>query len=218
MRVPFSFPRLFSIALLFWVLIVLPKQAAASAEDDTAYNALVERVRKGDFTVDFRQLRFLCIRASNCEPRGTKKDLSEMGAKNVPLQRNLEAAERILRKGYPDVEVHATLAGIYMRLGNEALAQFHLDVTKALMASVLKTGDGKSKGTALEVISDREEYSILTMVGLPYMGSSVISVKAENEAGHSYDVWTVRNKAGEIVTVYFNTDAFSATKSRVGKD
>jgi hypothetical protein len=211
-------PLLAAVALCG--LVLSPERVAADAQDDATHNALVERIRKADFTVDFRQLRLLCIKASNCEPRGTKKDLTEMSAKGVPSQQNIDAAERILRKGYPNVEVHATLAGIYLQIGGQyqALAQFHMGITKGILQSIFKTGDGKSKETALEVISDREEYSVMSTVGLPYMGPSVISVKPERDAVHSYDVWTVRNKAGEIVTVYFNTDAFSPTKSRVGKD
>ena len=90
-----------------------------------------------------------------------------------------------------------------------------MDVTAALLRSILLSGDGNTKESAYEVISDREEYSTLAAKGLPYVGP-VVSASATEEGGHRYERWEVLDpKTGKAVVIFFNTDAFSG-KSRVG--
>jgi hypothetical protein len=55
----------------------------------------------------------------------------------------------------------------YEAIHDAAKSKFHLDVTAALLRSILLSGDGNTKETAYEVISDREEYSTLAAKGLP---------------------------------------------------
>jgi hypothetical protein len=183
----------------------------------TDYLTLVRRVEAGDFTVDFQALRLACMKSTECEPRGTKADLGALNeaVRDHQLEKVVEIAERLIRQGFVNMEVHATCVKAYEELHEAAKSKFHLDVTTALLRSILLSGDGKSKESAYPVISDREEYFTLVAKGLPYVGSGG-SASAIEEGGHRYDRWEVPDpKTGKAVVIFFNTDAFSR-KSRVG--
>jgi hypothetical protein len=207
-------------------VIIAPKIAIAVSPatvpaggglNGTDYQTLVRRVEAGDLTIDFRALRLACMKSSQCEPRGTKADLGAMNqaARDHQLVKVVEIAERLIRQGFVNIEVHATCVKAYEELHESAKSKFHMDVTAALLRSILFSGDGRTKESAYEVISDREEYSTLVAKGLPYAAPGV-SVSAIEEGGHRYDKWEVADpKTGQTVVIFFNTDAFSS-KSRAG--
>jgi hypothetical protein len=193
--------------------------ATAGEQDDVTYQALVQRVKGGDLSIDFRLLRLACVRSSLCEPRGTKADLGAMRRAVADHQPSkvVEIDERLIEQGYVNLEAHATAVQAYIQLNESAKAKFHLDVATALMRSIISTGDGKNKESAFEVICDREEYEVLTFLGLPYVGSGVVaSVHTGQDGSHTYDRWEVQNpKTGQNAVVFFNIDHFSTPKSRV---
>jgi len=119
-------------------------------------------------------------------------------------------AQRLLELGFANVEAHATLAGLYMQTNEPVKAKFHVDVATALIRSILSSGDGKTKETAFEVIADREEYAVLTALGLPYNGPNV-SASRFKDGTHSVNRWQISEaSAGQSMTVFFNEDAFLA--------
>ena len=180
------------------------------------YRTLVQRVETGDFTVDFRALRLACMKSTECDPRGPLTELGSMNRASADhqLAQVVEAAERIIGQGFVNLEAHAACAKAYEELHEPVKAKFHLDVTKALFRSILLYGDGKTKETAFEVISDREEYATLVGKGLPYHGAGV-SKSDVDEGGHRYDRFEVQDpKTGQKTVVFFNIDAFSS-KSRL---
>jgi len=190
----------------------------AAEQDDIVYRTLVQRVRTGDFTVDFRSLRLACIKSSHCAPRGTRDELAALGqaVKNNQAKSVVEIAERLVEKGFVNIEAHASSIKPYTDLNNPAKAKFHRDVVTALVRSIFETGDGKAKESAFEVICDREEYFVLGVLGLSYSDPAVSVNRAIGEGTHRYDRWVVQNpKTGQTVVVFFNIDAFSPTKSRV---
>jgi hypothetical protein len=192
------------------------KSPVVAGKEAADYRTLVQRVQGGDFTIDFRALRLACMKSAECEPRGTTTDLRAMSrADNDHQFANLvEIAERLISQGFVNIEAHAECVKAYEAVHDAVKSKFHLDVTTALMRSILDSGDGKAKETAFEVISTREEYFTLAALGLPYVGSGV-SASAIEEVGHRYARWDVLNpKNGQSVRVFFNEDAFSA-KSRV---
>jgi len=141
----------------------------------------------------------------------------QQAVKEHQRSRAIELAEHLLDQGFVDWDAHMDCFGIYTELGDTAKATFHLQAAIALVASIMRTGDGKTKETAFEVISDREEYYALTSLGLPYLGPDVSSQSEVMDGAHHYDRWSVRDpKRNEVVEVFFNTDQFSQTKSRVG--
>jgi len=143
----------------------------AADQDDATYRALVQRVRGGDFSVDFQALRLACVKSSLCEPRGTKADLAAMtqAGDAHDNQKLVTIAENLVSRGFVNAEAHIALTTAYAELHNAAKSKFHLDVVTHLMRSILE--DGKTTQTAYTVICDREEYETLIALGLPYVGS-----------------------------------------------
>jgi len=196
---------LFTVSLAFFLT---PSLMSGEDQNDATYKAMVERVKQGDFGVDFRALRLACMRASTCQPRSSP---AELGRLDTPdLRRMVEVGQGLLDRGFVNLEIHATLTGAYQRLGDTAKSQYHLKVTTEMMRSILNSGDGKTIQTAFEVITVREEYSVLSSKGLPYFGPQVRSLTVK-EGSHSYTRWDIKDpKTGQPVVVFFNIDAFAA--------
>jgi hypothetical protein len=129
------------------------------------------------------------------------------------FSKRAEVGERILQKGFGNVEIHAELAAVYARIPDPAKAKFHLQVTTALMHSILNSRDGKTKESAFEVICDREELAILSSLGLPSSGQGV-SASTIEDSGHRYVKTEIRRSQSEDIVVFFNIDAF-VPKSRL---
>ena len=139
----------------------------AAEEDDVTYRTLVERVKGGDLTVDFRALRLACMKASHCEPRGSKADLTVLSSQDY--RKAVQVAEKLIDEGFVNIEAHATAAGLYAELNEPEKAKVHFAITLALMGSIMTGKDGKSEDTAYEVIGDREMYYVMAALGLPYV-------------------------------------------------
>jgi hypothetical protein len=219
-------PNTWARAAVVASIYCLSQSAAIGApDDDAAYHALVQRVKAGDMTVDFRELRLDCIKASDCNPRGMKTDLAAMSLarQSGVLGTAVETAEKIVQDGFVNIDAHVALAEVYAALNEPAKAKFHFDVAIALTHSIFISGDGKTKETAFEVICDREEYFVMTALGLPYLGYSNLVVRFE-DGPHKYEKRQVKDpntlkqirdpKTGKDVVVFFNIDAFSRTRSR----
>jgi hypothetical protein len=216
-RTAFRWSRIFFVVCAFGTA---PHPAIGAEQDDALYRALVQRVEAGDLTIDFRSLRMSCVRSSLCEPRGTKAGLAAMNraVNDGEYDKVVGIGEQLISKGFVNIEAHATCVKAYAELHDPVKSKFHLDVTAGLLRSILNSGDGKTKESAFEVICDREEYDALSALGLPYYGSEVSS-SAVGDGTHHYDRWEIRHpKTGEMVILFFNTDAFSPTKSRVGTE
>jgi hypothetical protein len=180
--------------------------------DDATYQRLVARVKSGDMSVNFRTLRLSCMHSSRCDARGTKEDLGAMASaeQNHETRKVVEIAEVIIQKGFVNFEAHASASVAYDQLNEPEKAKFHLEVAKALVRSILASGDGRTKESAYEVISDREEWYTLTALRLPYMGPSIPRTQVTSDGPHTYERWEVPNpKTGQKVIVFFNLDAFS---------
>jgi hypothetical protein len=187
----------------------------APDQANTTYRQLVERVRAGDFSVDFRALRMACARSNICEVRATPEELGEM-ARSATEQRQtdvVEICERLISHGFINIEAHIACAQAYTALNRPDQAKFHMDITTALFKSLLTAGDGKTENTAYEVISVREVYEVLAGKGLPQYGEGVLSARSYSAAGHNYSRLEVKNpKTQEIVVIFFNSDAVPKLK------
>jgi len=120
-----------------------------------------------------------------------------------------KAAETLIDHGFVNIEAHAICSRAYEALNNSDKATFHHDIAASLIRSILTTGDGKTKETAFEVIGTFEEHIVMSVRGLPALGSqSLIPGKP-----HSHDLLEVSDpKTGEKISVYFNIAAFYPPK------
>jgi hypothetical protein len=190
---------------------MLPVPPMTLDQADKTYRELVDRVNGGDLRVDFRLLRFACVASRVCDLHGKHEDLlamSQAGKDNQP-EKVAKIAEGLIEQGFANMEAHAVCAKVYADLKQPEKAKFHLDVTAALMRSILNSGDGKSKETAFEIVHTREQLYVLAALGLPSTGEGVLSVETVKIDPHRWEKWEALNpKTGGREVVFFNTDVF----------
>jgi hypothetical protein len=182
--------------------------SAQSPQSIASYADLVDRVNKGDLSIDFRALRFACLKAKNCDPEGDREDIVKLrrAMQSKDVSEAVKIGNKLIDHGFPNIEAHAFCSQAHDALNGPEKAKFHHEVTGSLIRSILASGDGKTEEKAFEVISVSEEYIIMQVLGLPRFPVQQSLVAAK---GHSYDVLQVTDpKSGEKVSVYFNIDAF----------
>jgi hypothetical protein len=185
---------------------LLAQQSPQKPKDPVAYDTLVDRVKHGDQTVNFRDLR---IAYSNSPAFDTGPDTTEQKRamtaelKNKNYKKAIENADVILDTNYVNMDAHFVEYVAYNELKNVERAEFHKYVLQALLKSITDSGDGKSVETAYEVIDVDEEYILLRFMGfgLPKKQSYL------HKNGHAYDALILSApSSSEETTLYFNVD------------
>src|ERR1035441_8816571 len=149
----------------------------------STYADLVAKVKAGDKSVDFKELRFAYADSPGGPDTDTQKKamMSALNSKNYADA--LKNADRVLASDYVDMDAHFAEYIAYRELKDEEQAEFHKLVLQGLLDSIMHPGDGKSFETAFQVIQVHEEYVVLRFMGLMPSKQSM----AEKN-GHSYDV------------------------------
>jgi hypothetical protein len=179
-------------------------------EADSTYLQLVDRVKSGDFSVDFRELRMACARSGVCEKRATPADLADLNRAQSEKRYTdaLEFAQKQIDHGFISMEAHSAASRAYTALKQPEKAKFHMDVLTALLQSIITCDDGQTEATAYEVISAREIYFVMASRNLPYSGDNVVSTRSYTSGGHQIYRYEVKNpKAQENIVIFFNIDA-----------
>jgi hypothetical protein len=192
-------------------MFVPPLEAGPATAEDSRYKELVAKASNGDLSIDFRALRLACLKTSGCDPTGDTKDMIAMRRAMQSKEYNTAAklAETLTDHGFVNIEAHADASQAYEAMNKPDKAKFHHDVTTSLLRSILSSGDGKTKETAFEVIGTFEEYIVMSVLGLPALGSQSLMPGKPN----SYDVLERTNpKTGQSISVYFKIDAFYPPK------
>ena len=189
------------------VLLVVTTLAAYCQEEKkpSEYAVLLARVKNGDLSIDFRQLRFSYMESPE---RHQAKDTDEQKKamfetlKKKDYAKALQNADVVLENEFVDLDAHRVKQIACQELHDEQKASFHEAVARGLLRSILDSGDGKSPATAYVVISVHEEYIVLQVLGLRPSGQSVVHLN-----GHSYDLLETKQKdSGAGVKLYFNVD------------
>jgi len=200
-------------ALLILILSAVVGLAAATQEPKkpvqnsprTSYSDLLARVKKGDSTVDFKELRLSYADTSEYNPYGNDRDtrLKMFAAlKAKEFQQAVESAEKILANNFVELNAHFAAYVGNRELGHADKAAFHKCMFDGLIKSITGSGDGHSPETAFVVISTDEEYVLFNYLGLRAAEQSLIT-----QNGHSFDRMTATNpKTNETVVYFFNID------------
>lgn len=181
------------------------KPQEKKAEETPSYQSLVERLKKNDRTVDFRQLRVAYSETEGFSPYGTDREgrqkmFAALSEKN--FSQAAEQAEKILKDKYVDIYAHFVAARAYGELGKADKSEFHDFAFNGLIKSIMGTGDGKTPEAAFFVIAVEEEYALLDVMGMKVKGQSLI-----RKDGHSYDLMRVTDsQTGKETEFYFNID------------
>jgi hypothetical protein len=176
----------------------------AAAESGSQYEILLDRVKKADPTVDFKEFRIAYTKTSQYNPYEGDPAEQEMAKafNNKDNPQAIECAEKILAHNYVNIRAHLICMMAYDMLGNKEKAGFHRYVSDGLIRSIIYPGGGKSPETAFTVISVDEEYAILYVFGLKNEQQALLHVQ-----GHSYDELKVIDpKTNKRVALYFCID------------
>ena len=172
----------------------------------TDYAALLERVKSGDQTVDFRQLRLAYANSPGYD-KGPDTDtqrkamLASLNAKD--FANAIKNADVVLAAKYVDLDAHFVAYIAHRELKDTEKAEFHQFVLRGLLKSITTSGDGKTPETAFQVIEVHEEYVLLQFMGVGLPESQALLHKN----GHSYDEIKFKDPASkQEATMYFNVD------------
>jgi hypothetical protein len=124
------------------------------------------------------------------------------------FQGALDKAGAILDQHYAEIEANQVCMIAYSQLGRPGLARRHGEIWIGLFRSIIDTNDGKSPERAFNVITIREEYSVLQTLGFRVRSQSLIPI-----AGHSYDVFEGTDRNGAPQSIYFQVDRVLAAEA-----
>jgi hypothetical protein len=178
-----------------------PPQSPPAAR--SSYADMLDKLKKGDLTVNFRDLRMAYTETKDYSPYGRPDTRAMFDALRArEFDKALSEAESILSKNYVNLNAHFVAFVAHRESGRAAKADFHKAVFEGLIKSIMGPGDGKKVETAWTVISTDEEYVVLNYLGLRPAGQALL-----HDKGHSYDAMTATDpKTNERVTYYFNID------------
>jgi Domain of unknown function (DUF4919) len=192
------------------LLLIFLLCRAASAQDTPkqklTYEDMVERVKGGDQTIDFRQLRLAYMDSrtySNGASTGPQKKAMTVTLNSKDFHGAIKNADVVLTSNFVDMDAHFAEYIANRELNATDKSEFHKFVLQALLKSITDSGDGKTPETAFQVIQVHEEYVLLRFMGVGLPESQSLLQKN----GHSYDEIKFKDpKSGESVILYFNVD------------
>jgi len=178
----------------------VPKSSPA---EKRKYETLLERVKKGDRTVDFTELRLAFFESSYYNPYApmlTYRPLWGALAQNNYAEA-IKIAQSVFEKNFIEVNANMVAHIAYRETGDTERAAFHRFMADGMLASIKSTKDGKTPETAFEVISVSEEYGLMRSMELRPIRQSLIQDK-----GHFLDALVVLDRTNQESTVFFNVD------------
>jgi Domain of unknown function (DUF4919) len=158
------------------VLGLAPAGFGQKQETPSEYASLLARVKNGDFSIDFKQLRYSYMESpERRHAKDTSKEGTEMfvALNGKDYNKAVENADVVLASNFVNMDAHFVEYIAYRELQNDILSDFHRSVFSGLLKSITDSGDGKSMQTAYIVISVDEEYVLLRVLGLRAQKQSV---------------------------------------------
>lgn len=182
-----------------------PPKKSSEDSPKRSFALLLERAKKGDPTLDFKELRMAYTETTDYSPYGgdreTRKQMfAALNAKEFDSA--VASAEKILAKNFVEINAHFVAYVAHRESGRAEKATFHKFMFDGLVKSITGSGDGKTAETAFVVITTDEEYTLFNVLGLRPAGQALIS-----QNGHSFDRMTATYpKTNETVVYFFNID------------
>jgi hypothetical protein len=195
-----------------------PPPAIAFPSDGDEYSRLVAQAAAQDPSTDFRALRFAWLDSKARERHhelSLKPDVDKLlqaaGSKNYSDARDRAVA--LLSQQYVSLAGQVFLLISCGEMNDKACAGQAEFVSRGLVQSILKSGDGKTCDTGWEVAMIEEEYSLLHIKSVEFKQQALIMGK---EGGHSCDAMTV-SENGKDVTYFFTIDRILADEMKMLK-
>lgn len=179
-----------------------------TAKQGTAYQQLIDAVKLNPDSVDFTQLRLAYAASTNYDPYNVKDNLTlkikefAEALQQENSERIIAASEQVLAIAPLYVWAHVQANYHYGQVGNTERVAYYQKFVKHWWDSLSQSGDGRSHLTAFIVVNLNEEFTALNLLQAQQQQQ-----RLEEQTGHFFDVWTVRNpKTGERAEIYFNID------------
>jgi hypothetical protein len=158
------------------LLVVAFAQKPATPEKQPApkerYDALVQRLRSGDQSVDFNELRMAAGEAGIESDHDARTRLFD-AAEHEDYGKMADAAEAVLKSNYTDLDGHFFAKQAARAQNKPEQVEFHDFVLRGLLSSLRESGDGQSPETAVKVIAVDEEYFILRMLNQDFKSQAL---------------------------------------------
>lgn len=200
--------NLLSVLMLLALLTTASAQTPKQSSTEQAphpYVQLVERAKKGDPTVSFKELRRV-FAEWQCQKNTDAPDRQAMvdAFNKKDYAKAVELVEGVLDYEYVQRGLHLAAEDAYRHLGNTTKADEHKAVAEKLLDALLTSGDGKSAKTAFFVLSIREEYFVMSQLGYKPSSQALVS-----EGDRMFDVLSgTDTKTGNQVSLYFDITNF----------
>src|SRR5258706_6033706 len=136
-------------ALALWILVLSAAAGAASSTQEAgkpalgspkpSYNDLLARVKKGDSTIDFKELRLAYADTSEYKPYGNDRETRQKmfaALKAKEFQQAVESAEKILANNFVEINAHFAAYVGNRELGHADKATFHKFMFDGLIKSI----------------------------------------------------------------------------------
>ncbi len=205
-------PKLASVLFILVLVSVVafsstqdPPKNPAQESSKRSFAVLLDRAKKSDPTLDFKELRMAYTDTTDYSPYGgdretRQKMFAALNAKEFDSA--VESAEKILAKNFVEINAHFVAYVAHRESGRTEKSTFHKFMFDGLVKSITGSGDGKTAETAFVVITTDEEYTLFNILGLRPAGQALIT-----QDGHSFDRMTATNpKTSETVVYFFNID------------
>jgi hypothetical protein len=178
------------------------------------YAALLEAAGQDINKVDFAAIREAYTQAPGYAPYALPIAMDELrGALQAEdwARAGFIAAE-LLKVDFLQTEVHGALAQVFEQGGRQDMAAWHLAFAKGLVNALMNSGDGFSFETALKVVNVREEYEVLSFLGL-----SAVDRKFVLHENRHYDVFLVRDAKGQQAPLHFDVEVMMGAANPVAR-
>jgi hypothetical protein len=179
------------------------------------YIELVNKAIEDPENAPYYEIRISYSESAFYSPYKNPEDIEEM-RKLFNANKNEEVVQitkKSIQKYFAELDFHYFSMAAYKKLNNENAYKWHKYVLYRLLDSIFDSGDGKSTKTAFTVITVREEYAFMGLVGIEHGSQHLI-----NEDGHSYDMFEVKkSESYKANKVYFNIDISMASLSKIFK-
>ena len=193
------------ISVLCNVVYAEPGEDIEKPNSDSLYIELVSQMENGEKDIDFTELRMAYANSSYYQPYGEDIEVDRSMRKAYSAgnyNTAIRHAKKIHEDNFLDIDSHIYCSMAYEKLNNDERSDYHRYIALGLLRSVAESGDGKTKESALIVISVAEEYAYLDMMGLKMKQQSLIE-----ENGHEYDMLETEDiETGDKIVLYFNVD------------
>ena len=143
-------------------------QSRPSVSVNDPYRQLVERVRLGDWNIDFNELRRAYVKTPYYSPVGSDRNsmllLREL-SRSGDFQACADLVSQRLLPDFVSMWLHNYGYHCYKQLGDKEQSEFHEVTLERLLFANWGTGDGNSQKTAFRFISIHEAHDFFNLLG-----------------------------------------------------